>query len=173
MSEGSFHYNLRGAFCVPAAILKLDSEAEACPSLSDLSLLSSSQGLVPSGGPEIFRRNWIEIMWYVGFTGRVEGVEGGRRYVRRYHPPLCLRPCRQSHKNISVLFSVVSKALLSVGEGEKPAETAAKQPPQTEAAGTCGCNKSCNCTKGAVVFSDLYSTGTKARKPGFLTLCRP
>uniref|UniRef100_A0A3Q0QY63 Glutamate decarboxylase 2 n=1 Tax=Amphilophus citrinellus TaxID=61819 RepID=A0A3Q0QY63_AMPCI len=39
-------------------------------------------------------------------------------------------------------------------------DPAAKQPPQT-AAGTCGCNKSCNCTKAAVVFSDLYSTGTK------------
>lgn len=57
---------------------------------------------------------------------------------------------------------MVSKALLNVGEVEKPADPAAKQPPQEEAAGTCGCNKSCNCTKAAVVFSDLYSTGTKA-----------
>ncbi len=58
---------------------------------------------------------------------------------------------------------MVSKALLNVGEVEKPADPAAKQPPQREAAGTCGCNKSCNCTKAAVVFSDLYSTGTKAK----------
>uniref|UniRef100_A0A3B5QK34 Glutamate decarboxylase 2 n=1 Tax=Xiphophorus maculatus TaxID=8083 RepID=A0A3B5QK34_XIPMA len=49
-------------------------------------------------------------------------------------------------------------ALLNVGEGEKPAEPAAMQPPQT-AAGSCGCNKSCTCTKGTDVgFSDLYST---------------
>ncbi|XP_008301024.1 glutamate decarboxylase 2 [Stegastes partitus] len=48
-------------------------------------------------------------------------------------------------------------ALLNVGEGEKPGEPAAKQPPET-AAGTCGCNKSCNCTKAPLVFSDLYST---------------
>lgn len=54
----------------------------------------------------------------------------------------------------------VSKALLNVGEVEKAAEPGAKQPPET-AAGTCGCNKSCNCTKAAVGFSDLYSTGTK------------
>uniref|UniRef100_A0A3Q4GTP3 Glutamate decarboxylase 2 n=1 Tax=Neolamprologus brichardi TaxID=32507 RepID=A0A3Q4GTP3_NEOBR len=47
--------------------------------------------------------------------------------------------------------------LLNVGEVEKPAEPGAKQPPQTDA-GTCGCNKSCNCTKAAVGFSDLYST---------------
>lgn len=40
---------------------------------------------------------------------------------------------------------------------EKPADPAAKQPPQT-AAGTCGCNKSCTCTKAGVGFSDLYST---------------
>uniref|UniRef100_A0A672GBC9 Glutamate decarboxylase 2 n=1 Tax=Salarias fasciatus TaxID=181472 RepID=A0A672GBC9_SALFA len=36
-------------------------------------------------------------------------------------------------------------ALLNVGEGERPAEPAAN-------------NKSCDCSKGAVVFSDLYST---------------
>uniref|UniRef100_A0A3B3XKZ6 Glutamate decarboxylase 2 n=1 Tax=Poecilia mexicana TaxID=48701 RepID=A0A3B3XKZ6_9TELE len=55
------------------------------------------------------------------------------------------------------------EALLNVGEGEKPNEPAAKQPPQT-AAGSCGCNKSCTCTKGTDVgFSDLYSTG-KQRK---------
>lgn len=73
--KGSFYYNLHGAFC--AAVLKLDSEPEACSSLFDLSLLSSSQGLVPSGGPEIFRRNWIEIMWYVAFTAEGErGAEG-------------------------------------------------------------------------------------------------
>lgn len=35
-------------------------------SVFDPCLLSSSQGLVPSGGPEIIRRNRIEIMWYVG-----------------------------------------------------------------------------------------------------------
>ncbi|GLD64822.1 glutamate decarboxylase 2 [Lates japonicus] len=50
-------------------------------------------------------------------------------------------------------------ALLNVGEVEKPAEPGAKQPPQqTATAGNCGCNKSCNCTKAAVAFSDLYST---------------
>lgn len=82
---------------------------------------------------------------------------------------LCARPCLRviiiiffKKSNVSVLVFVVSKALLSVGEGEKAAEPAAKQPPQTEAAGTCGCNKSCNCSKGAVVFSDLYSTGTES-----------
>ncbi|XP_004081223.3 glutamate decarboxylase 2 [Oryzias latipes] len=50
-------------------------------------------------------------------------------------------------------------ALLNVGEVEKTAESGSKQPLQTSAAGTCGCNKQpCNCTKADVVFSDLYST---------------
>uniref|UniRef100_A0A3B3B3W4 glutamate decarboxylase n=1 Tax=Oryzias melastigma TaxID=30732 RepID=A0A3B3B3W4_ORYME len=48
-------------------------------------------------------------------------------------------------------------ALLNVGEVEKGAETGAKQPLQP-AAGTCGCNKPCNCAKTDVGFSDLYST---------------
>ncbi|KAG7231250.1 hypothetical protein INR49_012081 [Caranx melampygus] len=49
-------------------------------------------------------------------------------------------------------------SLLNVGEVEKAGESAAKQPPQTTAS-SCGCNKSCNCTKAAAVaFSDLYST---------------
>lgn len=52
-------------------------------------------------------------------------------------------------------------ALLNVGDAEKAADAAAKLPPPGEAAGTCGCNKSCNCSKAAVVFSDLYSTGTR------------
>lgn len=56
---------------------------------------------------------------------------------------------------------MVSKALLNVGEVEKAVDPAATQPPQGEAAGTCGCNKSCTCTKTPVVFSDLYSTGTQ------------
>lgn len=68
-------------------------------------------------------------------------------------------------RNVSLsLFFGRPKALLNVGEVEKPADPAAKQPPQREAAGTCGCNKSCNCTKGPVVFSDLYSTGTRAKR---------
>lgn len=79
------------------------------------------------------------------------------------------RPCLHSHKNIytspfsiDVFFLCFRKALLNVGEVEKPAEPGAKQPPQqTATAGNCGCNKSCNCTKAAVAFSDLYSTGTK------------
>lgn len=58
--------------------------------------------------------------------------------------------------------SLLPAALLNVGEAEKPADAAAKLPPPGEAAGTCGCNKSCTCTKAAVVFSDLYSTGTRA-----------
>ncbi|XP_022063727.1 glutamate decarboxylase 2 [Acanthochromis polyacanthus] len=49
-------------------------------------------------------------------------------------------------------------ALLNVGEVEKPADPDAKQPQPQTAAGTCGCNKSCNCTKAPLVFSDLYST---------------
>lgn len=64
----------------------------------------------------------------------------------------------------------LSAALLNVGEAEKAADPAAKQLPPGEAAGTCGCNKTCNCTKAAVVFSDLYSTGTPA--PGRLFTLR-
>lgn len=41
--------------------------------------------------------------------------------------------------------------MLNVGDVEKAADPVAKQPPTGEAAGTCN--------KGAVVFSDLYSTG--------------
>ncbi|TNN57167.1 Glutamate decarboxylase 2 [Liparis tanakae] len=55
-----------------------------------------------------------------------------------------------------------SATLLNVGEVEKAADPAAKQPPEAEEAagscGSCGCNKSCNCTKAPLVFSDLYST---------------
>lgn len=54
------------------------------------------------------------------------------------------------------------QALLNVGEVEKGADPVAKQPPSRETAGTCGCKKPCNCNKAAVVFSDLYSTGTEA-----------
>ena len=50
------------------------------------------------------------------------------------------------------------QALLNVGEAEKPTEPSAKEPETT--AETCGCNKPCNCSKAAVGFSDLYSTGT-------------
>lgn len=49
--------------------------------------------------------------------------------------------------------------MLNVGDVDKAADPVAKQPPAGEAAGTCGCKKSCNCNKAAVVFSDLYSTG--------------
>lgn len=38
-----------------------------------------SQGLVPSGGPEIVRGNWIEIMWYVGGGGE------GRREMSLFY----------------------------------------------------------------------------------------
>lgn len=77
-------------------------------------------------------------------------------------------PCPSFHTNPGLELInneatcfVVSKALLNVGEVEKAADPAATQPPQGEAAGTCGCNKSCNCTKAPLVFSDLYSTGTQ------------
>lgn len=66
---------------------------------------------------------------------------------------------------------LTSKALLNVGEMEKPADPADKQPPQTTA-GSCGCNKSCDCTKAAVVFSDLYSTGTNTHTAGSLITAR-
>lgn len=49
--------------------------------------------------------------------------------------------------------------MLNVGDVEKATDPVAKQPPAEEAVGTCGCKKSCNCNKAAVVFSDLYSTG--------------
>uniref|UniRef100_A0A3Q0R076 Glutamate decarboxylase 2 n=1 Tax=Amphilophus citrinellus TaxID=61819 RepID=A0A3Q0R076_AMPCI len=65
--------------------------------------------------------------------------------------------CQAAAQKLSGGIGSKLYALLNVGEVEKPADPAAKQPPQT-AAGTCGCNKSCNCTKAAVVFSDLYST---------------
>lgn len=62
---------------------------------------------------------------------------------------------------------LIPAALLNVGDAEKAADPAAKLAPPGEAAGTCGCNKSCNCTKAAVVFSDLYSTGTPAPRRCF------
>jgi len=118
------------------------------------SLLSSSQGLVPSGGPEIIRRNWIEIMWYG------EGC-------------VCVCRCGGLHLRLGpscffflfeiILFVVLSKALLNVREVEKAADAAAKQPPEAGSCGSCGCNKSCNCTKAPLVFSDLYSTGAAIR----------
>ncbi len=128
MSEGLFYYNLHGAFC--AAILKLDSEPEACSSSFDLSLLSSSQSLVPSGGPEIFRRNWIEIMWYVGLTAEGErgaeglgGSEGGGRggtalFWRRYFHHYIYGLVHRVIKNISMLFCGVQSAAQCRGRGE-------------------------------------------------------
>lgn len=65
-------------------------------------------------------------------------------------------------KNIFYCCSFFVQALLNVGEVEKGADSVAKQPPPSETAGTCGCKKPCNCNKAAVVFSDLYSTGTEA-----------
>ncbi|XP_014852842.1 PREDICTED: glutamate decarboxylase 2 [Poecilia mexicana] len=66
--------------------------------------------------------------------------------------------CQAAAQKLSGGIGSKLYALLNVGEGEKPNEPAAKQPPQT-AAGSCGCNKSCTCTKGTDVgFSDLYST---------------
>lgn len=63
------------------------------------------------------------------------------------------------------------KALLNVGEVEKTAESGSKQPLQTSAAGTCGCNKQpCNCTKADVVFSDLYSTGLMLLRTSILEM---
>lgn len=83
----------------------------------------------------------------------VHGAEGSR-LVTQNHVGYC-------HSHVwKVAGSLLSAALLNVGEAEKPADPAAKQPPPGEAGGTCGCNKSCNCTKAAVGFSDLYSTGT-------------
>ncbi|MEQ2282644.1 Glutamate decarboxylase 2, partial [Ameca splendens] len=66
--------------------------------------------------------------------------------------------CQAAAQKLSGGFGSKLCALLNVGEVEKPGEPAAEQPPQT-AAGSCGCNKSCTCTKGTDVgFSDLYST---------------
>lgn len=131
---------------------------------------SSSQGLVPSGGPEILRRTRIEIMWYVAAhreMGMGVGWGGvGLGWDVPFPPPASTSLfVARVLRNVSLsLFFGRPKALLNVGEVEKPADPAAKQPPQREAAGTCGCNKSCNCTKGPVVFSDLYSTGTRAKR---------
>uniref|UniRef100_A0A3B4AL77 Glutamate decarboxylase 2 n=2 Tax=Periophthalmus magnuspinnatus TaxID=409849 RepID=A0A3B4AL77_9GOBI len=52
------------------------------------------------------------------------------------------------------------KALLNVGEGEKPVDPGAKQPPPSAPGPGCGCTKTCTCNKTAA-FSDLYSTGTR------------
>lgn len=155
-----FYLQLAWRFSQP--ILKLDAAHPLFWFISP----SSSQSLVPSGGPEILRRNWIEIMWYVAAHGERgwgwDGVELG--WVGTCIPPLTTSLfVARVLRNVSLsLFFGRPKALLNVGEVEKPADPAAKQPPQREAAGTCGCNKSCNCTKGPVVFSDLYSTGTRA-----------
>uniref|UniRef100_A0A3B4ALS2 Glutamate decarboxylase 2 n=1 Tax=Periophthalmus magnuspinnatus TaxID=409849 RepID=A0A3B4ALS2_9GOBI len=47
--------------------------------------------------------------------------------------------------------------LLNVGEGEKPVDPGAKQPPPSAPGPGCGCTKTCTCNKTAA-FSDLYST---------------
>ena len=114
----------------------------------------------PRNSPEELDRNYV-----VCRSSQGEGVGWGGvgwGWVGTCLPPISLFVARVL-RNISLsLFCGRPKALLNVGEVEKPADPAAKQPPQREAASTCGCNKSCNCTKGPVVFSDLYSTGTRA-----------
>ncbi len=53
---------------------------------------------------------------------------------------------------------VSSVALLNVGEAEKAAQAPVKAEDGSTAE-SCGCNKPCNCSKAAVGFSELYSTG--------------
>ncbi|XP_034428871.1 glutamate decarboxylase 2 [Hippoglossus hippoglossus] len=69
--------------------------------------------------------------------------------------------CQAAAQKLSGGIGSKLYALLNVGEMEKAAEPGSDQqpppPPETKS-GDCGCNKSCNCTKASVGFSDLYST---------------
>lgn len=125
----------------------------------------------PRNYPEELDRNYV-----VCCSCWVMGGEGGGGFLFFYAQIFFLNIFIK-HKNLGVIlltlgiyvlmlvFLVFSKALLNVGEVEKGSEPAVKQPPQT-AAGSCGCNKSCSCSKTDVVFSDLYSTGTHGWKTG-------
>lgn len=85
---------------------------------------SSSQGLVPSGGPEILRRTRIEIMWYVAAhreMGMGVGWGGvGLGWDVPFPPPQHIIICRQSLKKCLTLavFRSPKSAAQCRGSGE-------------------------------------------------------
>lgn len=85
---------------------------------------SSSQGLVPSGGPEILRRTRIEIMWYVAAhreMGMGVGWGGvGLGWDVPFPPPQHIIICRQGLKKCLTLavFRSPKSAAQCRGSGE-------------------------------------------------------
>lgn len=85
---------------------------------------SSSQGLVPSGGPEILRRTRIEIMWYVAAhreMGMGVGWGGvGLSWDVPFPPPQHIIICRQGLKKCLTLavFRSPKSAAQCRGSGE-------------------------------------------------------